>query len=410
MESRIRFYLDSTDYVNNFFNANSLKILLLGYGKSSQALIKYFTNKDVDIDILRPENKKEYNKFIKELPQYDICFRSPGIAINKPVYSLCNLLAKEFSNELVYAIKKSECKNTILVTGSNGKTSLCKLLFEVLNIYKKSHLYGNIGDTLIDKIDSINKDDFLILEISSFQLENLSTNIDVGIIKNLHPNHLNSTFNKATYFASKKRLKLYSSYFIDKDNISSNIVIKDDMIYVFDKEYLDINELNIKETSFIENILIVLNVLIYYKLDINLAKNVIKSFKQVKYRNNVIKYKNTIFVNDGKSTSSAASKYCFDQYKGNRILILGGIHKSNKFNLTLNEKDEIYIYGKDKERIFNEIKKGKLFISLDEVLKSIKNIENKVIIFSPGCSSFDQYKNYIERSEVFDKWVKSWIK
>ena len=326
------------------------------------------------------------------------------------MYSLCNLLAKEFSNELVYAIKKCECKNTILVTGSNGKTSLCKLLFEVLNIYKKSHLYGNIGDTLIDKIDSINKDDFLILEISSFQLENLSTNIDVGIIKNLHPNHLNSTFNKATYFASKKRLKLYSSYFIDKDNISSNIVIKDDMIYVFDKEYLDINELNIKETSFIENILIVLNVLIYYKLDINLAKNVIKSFKQVKYRNNVIKYKNTIFVNDGKSTSSAASKYCFDQYKGNRFLILGGIHKSNKFNLTLNEKDEIYIYGKDKERIFNEIKKGKLFISLDEVLKSIKNIENKVIIFSPGCSSFDQYKNYIERSEVFDKWVKSWIK
>ena len=410
MESRIRFYLDSTDNVNNFFNANSLKILLLGYGKSSKALIKYFTNKDVDIDILRPENKKEYNKFIKELPQYDICFRSPGIAINKPVYSLCNLLAKEFSNELVYAIKKCECKNTILVTGSNGKTSLCKLLFEVLNIYKKSHLYGNIGDTLIDKIDSINKDDFLILEISSFQLENLSTNIDVGIIKNLHPNHLNSTFNKATYFASKKRLKLYSSYFIDKDNSSSYIAIKDNKIYAFDKEYLDINELNIKETSFIENILIVLNVLIYYKLDINLAKNVIKSFKQVKYRNNVIKYKNTIFVNDGKSTSSAASKYCFDQYKGNRILILGGIHKSNKFNLTLNEKDEIYIYGKDKERIFNEIKKGKLFISLDEVLKSIKNIENKVIIFSPGCSSFDQYKNYIERSEVFDKWVKSWIK
>lgn len=410
MESRIRFYLDSTDNVNNFFNANSLKILLLGYGKSSKALIKYFTNKDVDIDILRPENKKEYYKFIKELPQYDICFRSPGIAINKPVYSLCNLLAKEFSNELVYAIKKCECKNTILVTGSNGKTSLCKLLFEVLNIYKKSHLYGNIGDTLIDKIESINKDDFLILEISSFQLENLSTNIDVGIIKNLHPNHLNSTFNKATYFASKKRLKLYSSYFIDKDNSSSYIAIKDDMIYVFDKEYLDINELNIKETSFIENILIVLNVLIYYKLDINLAKNVIKSFKQVKYRNNVIKYNNTIFVNDGKSTSSAASKYCFDQYKGNRILILGGIHKSNKFNLTLNEKDEIYIYGKDKERIFNEIKKGKLFISLDEVLKSIKNIENKVIIFSPGCSSFDQYKNYIERSEVFDKWVKSWIK
>ena len=114
--------------------------------------------------------------------------------------------------------------------------------------------------------------------------------------------------------------------------------------YAFDKEYLDINELNIKETSFIENILIVLNVLIYYKLDINLAKNVIKSFKQVKYRNNVIKYKNTIFVNDGKSTSSAASKYCFDQYKGNRILILGGIHKSNKFNLSLNEI--VYIEGK----------------------------------------------------------------
>ena len=136
----------------------------------------------------------------------------------------------------------------------------------------------------------------------------------------------------------------------------------------------------------------------------------LKSLVRFSLTNEIIKYKNITFVNDGKSSTSSSSKYCFSLYKGKRILILGGIHKSNKFSFDFNNEDEVYIYGKDRYKIQKELNKGILYKTLDEILSSIKIEDNITIIFSPGCASFDQFKNYEERSEVFSKWVNKWIK
>ncbi len=414
MEDSVHVYSYSNNSNDSFNLSNPLKILLLGYGKSSKAVEEYFQNKNAVISILLLEDKASYRRFYKELNTYDICFRSPGIAINKPVYTLCNLLSKELTNELMYAIKLLNNCFKIVVTGSNGKTSLCYLLYEILTVFNNTHYYGNVGKTLINNLNKINENDYLIVEVSSFQLENIDSNVDIGIIKNLNPNHLNATFNLSTYYASKIRLKLFSLFLIDSSFIKqkSLIYVQNNHIYVNNKIYLNINELDNNTPTYIEDIIICLHVLIYMKLDYEKIKNILIHHKKILHRNNVIKYKNITFVNDGKSSSSSSSKYCFELYKGKRVLILGGIHKSNKFNLKFNTDDEVYIYGKDRYKIKDEIKRGKIYKTLDKVLKNIKLDENDkiTIIFSPGCSSFDQYENYNKRSEEFLRWVDKWIK
>lgn len=410
MESSLHVYTCRNDFSFNFDKFNPLKVLILGKGKSSDAVIEYFKNKNAIIEILEPKNKKQYYDFIKRLPLFDICFRSPGIPINKSVYTLGKLLSKEFTNELVYALKFIKTKNVIVVTGSNGKTSLCTLMYELLSVYNKTHIYGNIGKTLLNNLEDINEGDYLVIEASSFQLEDLNFYIDVGIIKNLLPNHLNATYSKATYYASKKRLELYSNYFINGENFSDNVYVKDNVIFVDNKHFININELKFNHPSFIQDILICLKVLHYYGLDYNLIKNVLKNHQNVKYRIDITEHNNIIFVNDGKSSTSSSSAYCFSLFKGKRILILGGIHKSDKFKLNINIGDEVLIYGRDRNKIKNELKCGNLFETLDDALNSINIKENSTIIFSPGCASFDQYLNYEERSKVFDKWVNKWIK
>ena len=85
MESSLYVYTSRNDISINFNKSNPLKVLILGKGKSSNAVIEYFNNKNATIEILEPKNKKEYYDFIKRLPLFDICFRSPGIPRNKRI-------------------------------------------------------------------------------------------------------------------------------------------------------------------------------------------------------------------------------------------------------------------------------------------------------------------------------------
>lgn len=388
-----------------------MNILILGYGKSSKAVEKYFKKKNAAIDIIFSSEEKEMEKLRRLTPKYDLCFRSPGIKENSEMVMIGRMLSKKLVNELSYATSLINNTRKIIITGSDGKTSLATMLHFLLSFCHRSHLAGNIGTPLFDIISEIKEDDFVVLEASSFQLEDFDSMVEVGILKNLHPNHLDSVFNLSYYYASKLRLKLYADLFLDGRKMKDEFECKNGNIYQKNKIIFSCDKIKHSDESYLENLLLCYCVFQYFHLDFELVLPHLSEIPDVHHRKEILLKKDgMMFVDDGKSSTAMASLYAFNHFPGKKTLILGGIHKSGPFKIPLQNGDKILIYGRDREKIRQELEEGETFETLKEALNTIKKEEGRTILFSPGCSSFDQYSSYIERCDEFRKWVQTWIK
>ena len=385
-----------------------MKILIIGYGLTGKALNDYLNNSEDEVfiydDNIKGDNFYDYERLLKELPLFDLGIKSPGIRKNNEKYRLLEILCKNIVSELDFSLSKLKNENIILITGSNGKTTLTRLLQKLISIKYKSYVCGNIGVPLITLVNKVNADDYLLIEISSFQLEDLkSGTFKYGIITSLHPNHLNEYDSYIHYLSSKKRMLMFCknviainenpfniNKYISKNKITPSIIGKYNDIYLnFAYEFA--SSLNIEHDRLIKEI---------------------NDFKLDKFRLEFLgEINNFKIINDSKSTSSSASKYAYETYnKDNIILILGGIHKSDSFSkINMKKGDLLLIFGKDKTLI-NEELNGLTFDDLEEVIKYIVTLKKHyTIIFSPGCSSYDQYKNYIERGNHFNHLVSKYI-
>ena len=390
-----------------------MKILILGYsisGKASYELLKDQHECFIyDKKKLNFENYYSYNKLKKDLPHFDLVIRSPGIKITSKVYQLVVQLSSKIISEIELGLEYIKDNFIIGVTGSNGKTTLVNMIYHLLKDKYRVHKLGNIGIPLTSQISNIRKDDIVILELSSFQLENTySSCIDIGIITNISDNHFDHVFTKESYIASKlKLINLSNLTYLNcssliYQNRSNNIVIIDNL-----KEFTNSNLNKYNQVYW--------NIACDIALKLNISKSEIENskftFKMEHFRmENVGNYNNLIFINDSKSTSISSTNACLDVYNDKpRIIILGGLSKKEDFKKVNKQDNDIVIsFGKDKLKIFSCI--GDLYFnSLDEVINYIiKKYKNKTayIIFSPGCASLDQYNSYIERGKHFNLLIK----
>ncbi|MGN1295466.1 MAG: Mur ligase family protein [Bacilli bacterium] len=383
-----------------------MKVILLGYGISTRSIEPFLQDDEIYIYDEKIIDDKRYISLsdIKErLPLFDLCIRSPGISSQSEIYLLMKYLCKEIISEIEFGLRRIKTSHIIAVTGSNGKTTLVSMIYHILKNKYRTFMLGNCGIPLTSKIENILEDDYVVLELSSFQLEDTySLNFEIAIITNLEENHLNKVYSKDVYFASKLKLFNYNSKYkiYENNNKGLNVFQKSEQNYhIFDNSILNKHActtimvgklLGLKEKEII---------------------NELSSFSIPKYRQEKIEKGAYLFVNDSKSTSVSATNACLEEFKNEkRIIILGGINKSGSFkNLKVNEDDIIYSFGKDGEEIQKEIG-GLYFSSLEEVMLHIKIVKGaKIIIFSPGCSSFDQYINYKHRGEHFNRLIDLWF-
>lgn len=409
------------------------KALILGYGVSGKACEKLLEDEYetyIFEDNINANDQKYLTKeqIINDLPLFDLTIRSPGFSLSHELYPLINLLSKELISEIELGHRYLKNKNIkiIAITGSNGKTTIATLLYELLKEKHQCYLLGNIGTPLTSMVKSIKCHSVVILELSSFQLENIKDfKFDLGIISNITYNHLDQVPSFTYYVASKKRMILNSEnspIIVDDDNYfkeyshvinyhkNNLIYLKDENLYYQNKKILKKEELKVQSNYIMIDAQIALlaaTTLFGFSED---YLKVIKEFKGVKYRQEIINGQNIIFINDGKSTSVDSLNNALELYKTKkRIIIIGGIYKSKGIEESpFKEDDLILIYGRDKEILFKLIKRGRLFDTLDETLNYLLDLDltNKVVLFSPACSSFDLYPNYIKRSEVFLTFIK----
>ena len=413
-----------------------LSFLVYGLGLSGLSVIKFFKkNKITRFKVWDDKAKDIFNKhrtrdLKQSLKEVDFIVLSPGISLlkNKKILKFKKKIITDI--DLFYLTNKN--LKSIVVTGSNGKSTTSKLLAHLLKKNKiKFSLGGNIGTPILN-LKHKGKS-FVIIEASSFQLSHSKfIQPDYAFLLNLTTDHLDWHGNMKNYLNSKLKIfklqskKNYSllnqkfkKIFKNKNFLGKLIIpnindykkikikIKNNyltssinnenmnFIYAFSKL------LDIKDKSFIESM---------------------KSFKGLPHRFEIFfKRKNFTFINDSKATSFKATQLALSSLK-NIYWILGGLPKKNdKLNLSKYKKNikKCYIIGKNINFFKNQIK-GKIAYSITKNLKAsiIKIIKDakrengskKSILLSPSAASFDQFINFEKRGEEFKRLSKNYAR
>ena len=383
-----------------------MKVLIIGSGISALSAYNLALDKKDNPILLVSENEADkidgyqfiLNKdLITKINEYDLFVISPGVYYSDERLIILKKNNKKVISEIEYAYTKLDSKPFIIgVTGSNRKTSIVEHLSIVLkNIRLNVIKGGNIGIAFSSLINKINNENIVILELSNFQLDYIeSFKPNIAIITNITPNHLDKTPSYMDYINSK--LNIYKNmtnndHLIILDNLK-DLVIYQGYTHHISKQHnhLETNKL------FIKKVLNILNIK---------DEKFIDEFKGVKYRLQKI---NDHIYHDGKSTTPSSTLEALRFINNeNVILILGGRNKNLCFKEILDFKiHKIIVYGELKSEIKgnNVIKVNSL---KDAVYKfnSLRN-DKSILLYSPGCTSFDQYNSYLERCEEFDKLIK----
>ena len=199
-------------------------VYFLGVGVSHRKLIDMFseagahvtlrdvrTEEQFDLEYL--EHLKEIgvstvlgNGYLDGLEQADYVFRSPGIDYMKPEIQRAVALGANITSEIETFFDLCPCK-TIGITGSDGKTTTTTLIYRILKSAGETvHLGGNIGDPLLPRILEMKREDYAVVELSSFQLISMKTSPDVAVVTNLTPNHLDHHKDLAEYYGTKTNI------------------------------------------------------------------------------------------------------------------------------------------------------------------------------------------------------------
>ena len=419
------------------------KILIYGLGKSGLSTLKFLQNKceiyaydDFIKKIKFFKIRKKIIKFDKiSKLKFDKIILSPGIDINN-----CRLSAFLKKNkDKIYTDLDVFCSfyknNCITITGTNGKSTTCQILYEVLQKQKFDvRLAGNIGTPILS-IKNINRKTLFVIEASSYQLEYSKIfKSNYAAILNISTDHIErhktiKKYTKAKFKLLKNQLKGDLAFvkrndkFINNELKLCNLKVKVIKVNTKSKKKFFkkiknkyfLNETNKENLSFVYEISKKLN------LDKKLLLDAIEKFKGLKYRQQIIYDKNKLtIINDSKSTTFSSSVGVL-KINSNIYWLLGGIpKKGDKFilpNRYLN-KTRAFIYGKN-YLFFNKQLRDKIkfenFKNLKIALRRIffllnkeKSI-NKTILFSPCAASFDSFKNFEDRGKYFNQLIKKFL-
>ena len=420
------------------------RILIYGLGKSGLSTYSYLKKNNIislyDDRIITKKNIKDTHTTYKEIikKEFDCIIISPGIDINNCKLSrFLKKNHKKIYTDLDIFYSRYAFNQKITITGTNGKSTTAKLLYDILKDQKKDvRLVGNIGNpVLLEK--KIKKDTLFVIEASSYQLEYsklFKTNI--SLILNISPDHLerHKTINK--YVSAKFKLiknqskndiailntkNFYIKRELKQKKFAPSILkiekyISDRFIKKIDNHYFDTDGNK-------ENLTFVLKVSKLLKLKNNLLLKSLTNFTGLSFRQEIIHNSKFLkIINDSKATSFSSSEKLLKSLK-NIYWIIGGLpKKGDKFLLKKNDckKIKLYIFGKNQKFFINELKNKMAFKSflnlkslIAKVFLDIKNENNfikKTILFSPASASFDSFKNFEERGKYFNKLIKNYIK
>ncbi len=441
------------EYVTGF---SGKTVGFVGLGISNLPILEMFGKSGVKLTIrdlkeLSDENKTicdKYNAKIITGEGYlqniteDVLFLSPAIKQFLPEFEKARKSGVYITTEMQEFFKLCPCK-TIAVTGSDGKTTTTTLISELLKKQGYNvHLGGNIGNNLICRLDDITANDFAVVELSSFQLMKMSVSPDIAVVTNVTPNHLDWHHDMEEYTDAKKNIFLYQNknsktvlnlsskatanmcteckgnvvtfgvregiYHIEDDGIHKNheLILHDEDILLpgahnrqnYAAAIAATEELVSRET----------------------VVNVAKSFGGVEHRIELVRTLNGIrFYNSSIDSSPTRTAAALNSFNQKLIVICGGYDKNIPLDslgpLFKSKAKAVVIMGNTAPKIKAALKAA----DYSGILKEASNMREAVntaydiaeggdvVILSPAAASFDMFKNFAERGNIYKTIVHS---
>ena len=398
-----------------------MRFLLLGKGKTTQAIAQFLKEMNQNVDFACKIEEKSNNDLLFDnqllkLKNIDYVIKSPGISEIHPVFRKIKKKFKVISELDLFYLFQIETK-VIAITGSNGKTTCVHLIEQLLkNARFKVLVCGNSHLPIFSYKDEFKKLDYLIVELSSFQLENLTFyHPHLSTILNLSPNHLDSVRSLKSYYQSKMNIYRYADfndYFIYNPAIKQIPIHKvKATIRCIDPTLFYKMDIPSEIQCYKTQILVLYEIKQILNIDLKTFLLTLNQFHPLPFRQQQTWVNDILFINDSKSTSVDSAIFAFKNIppQKNIILIIGGKDKKLNYKPLKNlSYYRLVVYGQIKDKVSKKIKNIIVFDDLEKAFKyatSLK-IDKKVILFSPATSSFDQYQNYQERGYHFEQLIQ----
>ena len=374
---------------------------------------------------------------------FEYVVKNPGIPYHNPLIKRAveKGIPVLTEVELAYLVSEAEM---IGITGTNGKTTTTTLLYEILNEGGQRPLIaGNIGTVASEVAQTAAKDEKMVVELSSFQLMGIQEfSPHIAIITNLYEAHLDYHGDLGEYWHAKANITKNQSeddYLIinhDQDHLVKTVgftkasiipfsttqeveggaYIKAGGIY-FKKERIgDLSSVVLPGAHNLENILCAVAAAKLYGVSNESIMSVLGTFAGVKHRTQFVKEVNgRKFYNDSKATNTLATKSALNAFNTPTILLAGGLDRGNGFDDLiphLKNVKTLITFGETADKLQQTGEKAGIqtILRVDNVEKAVpaafeNSEEGDVILLSPACASWDQYRTFEERGDIFIKAV-----
>ena len=445
------------------------KIAVIGLGVSNIPLLDYLHEKKAKVTVFDQRTIDNISKdvmdkitsysfefslgenYLEKLKGFDLIFRSPSCLPTTKELKKEEERGAIVTTEIEMLIKMCPAK-VIGVTGSDGKTTTTSLINAILkHAGYKTWLGGNIGIPLFTKLNEIEKEDIVVLELSSFQLMGMEISPSISVITNITPNHLNIHKDYEEYIEAKKNIFKYQNengilvlnydneitrncakeangkviFFSSKEKLENGYIVDNGIIKECEdkirKHVLDAKDVKLRGVHNYENIC---TALAATKTLVNQDKAVeaIKEFNSVEHRLELVKQIDGVkWYNDSVSSSPTRTIAGLNSYDEPIVLIAGGYDKNLEYEPlakpVVDKVSTLILIGQTAEKIYDVVKNEsekenkKINIYMCDTLEQTIEIAKKsakkgdVVLFSPASASFDMFKNFADRGHKFKDLV-----
>ena len=385
-----------------------------------------------DVDVITGQNA------FSDLSSFDVVFRSPGINPNKLDHPNVTSPTKIFFSQ-------NEAK-IIGVTGSKGKGTTATLIHEMLKTSGlRTHLVGNIGVPVLDVLESIQEQDVVVFELSSFQLWDLKSSPEIAVVLMIEPEHLDVHTSMDDYISAKSNIDIFQSKedfitYHQNNKFSQEIAVKSvakkakyltpegayidgGMIRIEQQEITNTNNIKLIGAHNLENICAAVTAVWQITKDVQAIKTVLTSFSGLKHRLEYVADVDGVkYFNDSIGTTPASAVSAMRAFDKPVVAIMGGSSKGVDYRemarkmTQLKNLKKVILIGETAGVISEDLRQAGFDqnnISNPESLKIAVHMahdfasEGDIVVLAPASASFDMFDNYQDRGEQFIKIVKS---